>query len=124
MTKINVTGSMTVSKIAMEFFPSGVSGGRILLDINADAVTGTEKRATNNVLSLTSLCYALVKSGVVGKANLANILALAAETKDMDSDTAAAVEQAIAETKAAIEARLPMVPVAPSLRIKGSAVAA
>lgn len=121
---IKVTGSMTVSKIAMEFFPSGVSSGRITLELDATPVAATEKRATNNLLSLESLCFALVKSGVVGKSNLANILALAAESKDMDAETAALVESTIADVKAQVAAKLPLVPVAASLRVKGEAVAA
>lgn len=124
MKSIKVTGSMTVSKIAMEFFPSGVSSGKILLEVDATTVAATEKRATNNLLSLESLCFALLKSGVVAKANLANILSLAAESKDMSAEDAADVEKMIEQVKAQVAAKLPMVPVAASLRVKGEAVAA
>lgn len=121
MTKINVTGSMTVSKIAVALFPSGVTSGSFTVEVEGSEVAATVKRATNNLLSLESLCFALVKSGVVGKANLANILSLAAESKEMDAETAALVESTIAEVKAQVAAKLPMVPVAASLRLEGTA---
>jgi hypothetical protein len=121
---IKVTGSMTVSKIAMEFFPSGVTSGKVTLVIDGTTVAATEKRATNNLLSLESLCFALLKSGVVAKSNLSNILALAAESKAMDEATAAEVASLIEDVKAKVAATLPMVPVAPSLRVKGEAIVA
>lgn len=124
MKTIKVTGSMTVSKIAMEFFPSGVTGGKVTLLIDGTTVAATEKRATNNLLSLESLCFALLKSGIVAKSNLSNILALAAESKAMDETTAAEVARLIEEVKAKVATTLPLVPVAPSLRVKGEAVAA
>ncbi len=122
--KIEVSGSVTVSKLALALFPSGVTSGVITLNLNGTSVAATEKRATNNVLSLESLCFALVKSGVVGKANLAKILALAGDVATMDEETSKVVASAIAATKKAIDAKLPMVPVAASLRLKGTAVLA
>lgn len=121
---IKVTGSMTVSKMAMEFFPSGVTGGTVTLILDGTTVAATEKRATNNLLSLESLCFALLKSGVVAKSNLANVLALAAESKAMDEATAAEVAKLIEDVKAKVATTLPLVPVAASLRVKGEAVAA
>lgn len=124
MKSIKVTGSMTVSKIAMEFFPSGVTSGKVTLVIDGTTVAATEKRATNNLLSLESLCFALLKSGVVAKSNLSNILALAAESKAMDEATAAEVAALIETVKAKVALTLPLVPVAASLRVKGEAVCA
>lgn len=112
---------MTVSKIAVALFPSGVTSGTFIVEVEGSEVAATVKRATNNLLSLESLCFALVKSGVVGKANLANILSLAAESKEMDAETAALVESTIATVKAQVAAKLPMVSVAASLRLEGTA---
>lgn len=123
MKTIKVSGSMTVSKIAMEFFPCGVTEGKIILVIDATTVSATEKRATNNLLTLESLCFALLKSGAVARANLANVLALAAQSKEMDTETKGEVESLITEVKRKIEVTLPMVPVAASLRVKGQAEA-
>jgi hypothetical protein len=119
-----ITGSETFSKAIAALFPSGVTHGKFTVEFSASPVAATEKRATNNLLSLESLCFALVKSGVVAKSNLANILSLAAESKNMDAETAALVEATIAEVKAKVETTLPMVPVAASFRVKGTAAVA
>lgn len=121
---IKVTGSMTVSEVTKAFFPSGVSGGSIVLNVDGTTVAGSLKRATSCALSLKSLAYALVKSGVVAEANLAALVRIAAEAKEMDADTLARVEATIASVKAEVEATIPMIEAAPTLRVKGTAAVA
>ncbi len=125
MAKIEkFTGSVTISKLARKFFPSGVTHGKLILDLDATTREGTVKRATNNLLSLTSLCYALLKSGVVAEANLANILLLATDSKDMSKAETDKLDALIDTVKAQVAERLPMVPVEASLIVEGVATVA
>lgn len=118
---MNITGSKTVSEVAKAFFPSGVCGGQILLTVDGTTVAGSMKRATSCALSLKSLAYALVKSGVVAEANLAALVRIAAEARDMDAATLAKVEATIETVKAEVEANIPLIEAAPTLRVKGTA---
>lgn len=121
---IKVTGSNTISEVVKAFFPEG--GTDIALSITCDAspVAATQKRATNKLLSLESLCFALLKSGVVAKPNLAHILSLAANMHNMDEETAKEVESTIEAVKSAIASKLPMVPVAATVRIQNGQASA
>lgn len=115
---IKVTGSMTVSEIVKAFFPAGGTDLSVAITCDASPVAATEKRATNKLLSLESLCFALLKSGVVAKSNLASILSLAADTQELDEATAKEVEATITAVKAAVASKLPMVPVAATVRVQ------
>ena len=108
---------MTVSQVVKAFWPDGSESCRVTVECGATYVSATEKRATNNLLSLESLCYALVKSGVVADSNLGNILELAAEAKQMDDATKIRVDAAIEFVKKKVEATLPMTPVAATVRV-------